>query len=66
MKVDVNKVREAVEWLENIDKCHFSDITWTKDGKDIDVPDNFDEHFDKTGLQNTHYATLKLDSNKKN
>lgn len=66
MKIDVNKVRETVEWLESIDKCHFSDITWTKNGKDINIPDNFDEHFDKTGLHNRHYAILKLDLKKKN
>ena len=65
MQVDIYKVREAVKWLDEINRCHFSDIEWSKNGEELTVADELSEHFEGTGLKNTHFATLKLNAQKK-
>lgn len=65
MKVDVNKVREVVKWLHNIDMTDFSDIQWVDGDTEIKVPVNFSENFCDTGLNTTDFALLKFDKKTK-
>jgi hypothetical protein len=65
MKVDVNKVREVVKWLQSIDMTDFSDIQWVDGDTEIEVSANFAEHFCDTGLSTTDFALLNFDKKKR-
>jgi len=66
MRVDVNKVREAVKWLEEIDKMDFTDIEWVDGNESVKVATDFAEYFNHKELKSSHFALLKFDKKVKN
>lgn len=53
MKVDAKKIKEVLDFLEEIDKQELKDIKWTLDNKEIKMPDGVIRFYKFTGLSNS-------------
>lgn len=60
MKVDINKFREAIVFIREIDSVKLQDITWFDGQTTYQISDEHLEHWRFIGLSNSCYAEMNL------
>jgi len=57
MIVDINELREHLNYINKVNKHNLSEITFMKDGKVLDVSNDDIDEFKFIGLNNVYFVT---------
>ena len=55
MKIDINEVKALKSRLREINKLEFRDIVWVDGDKELEIPKQFSDDWEFTGLNNADF-----------